>query len=79
MNLSKTKLMYNQHAAKKEMVISRETISIVDEYVYLGQRKTSNGKLTDEKNRLCKMAWSSFGRLHCIFKANYQCLERKCL
>ena len=60
MNLSKTKVMYNQHAAKKEVKINGETIGIVDEYVYLGQLKTSNAKLTDEINR-CKMAWSSFG------------------
>jgi len=63
-NLSKTKIMYNQHAEKKEIKISGETIGIVDEYFYLGQLKTSNAKLTNEINRRCKMAW----------KANYQCV-----
>jgi len=58
-NLSKTKLMYNQHAPKKEIENYGETIGIVDEYVYLGQLKTSNAKLTYEINRRCKMAWSS--------------------
>ena len=78
MNLSKTKVMYNQHAAKKEVKINGETIGIVDEYVYLGQLKTSNAKLTDEINRRCKMAWSSFGRLHFIFKSKLSiCLKRK--
>jgi len=47
MNLSKTKVKYNQHAAKSEIEISGETVGIVDEYVYLGQLKTSNAKLTD--------------------------------
>jgi len=36
MNLSKSKLMYNQHAAKKEIKINGEIIGIVDQYVYLG-------------------------------------------
>jgi len=53
MNLSKTKVMCVQHAAKKEININRETIGIVDEY---------------EINR-CEMAWSSFGRLRFIFKS----------
>jgi len=35
MNLSKTQVMYNQHAAKKEVNINGETIGIVDQYVYL--------------------------------------------
>jgi len=35
MNLSKTKVMYNQNAAKREIKISGESIGIVDEYVYL--------------------------------------------
>jgi len=77
MNLSETKVMYNQHAAKKEVKINADLISIVDEYVYLGQLKTSNAKLTDEINR-CKMAWSSFGRLHFILKSKVPvCLKRK--
>jgi len=46
MNLSKTKVMYNQHAAKKEVKINGETIGIVDEFVYLGYLKTSNAKFT---------------------------------
>ena len=46
MNLSKTKVMYNQHVEKKEIKIHGETIGIVDEYVYLDQPKTSNAKLT---------------------------------
>jgi len=33
MNLSKTKVMYNQHAAKREIKISGETLGTVDEYV----------------------------------------------
>jgi len=57
MNLSKTKVMYNQHAAKKKIKVNGETIGIVDEYVYLGQLETSNAKLTDEVKRRCKMAW----------------------
>ena len=70
--------MCNQHAVKKEIKIDGETIGIVDEYVYLGQLKTSNAKLTDEINRRCKMAWSSFGRLHFIFKSKIpMCLKRK--
>jgi len=75
MNLSTTKVMYNQHAEKKEIKIHGETIHIVDEYVYLGQPKTSNTKLRDEINRRCKMAWSSFGRLHFIFKSINQCVS----
>jgi len=47
MNLNKTKVMYNQHAAKKEIKINGETIRIVDEYVHSGELKTSNAKLTD--------------------------------
>jgi len=39
MYLSKTKVMYNEHAAKKVVKINGETIGIVDEYVYLGQLK----------------------------------------
>jgi len=50
MNLSKTRVIYNQHAAKREIKISGETIGVVDEYVYLGQLKTSNAKLIDEIN-----------------------------
>jgi len=78
LNLSKTKVMYNQHAAKKEIKINGETIDIVDEYVYLGQLKASNAKLADEINRRCKMVWSSLGRLHFIFKSKLpMCLKRK--
>jgi len=40
-NLSKTKVMYNQHAAKMKVKINGETIGIVDEYIYVGQLKTS--------------------------------------
>jgi len=68
-NLSKKiKVMYNQHAPKKEIKIHGVTIGIVDKYVFLEQLKTSNAKLTDEINR-CKMACSSFGTLNFIFKS----------
>jgi len=78
MNLSKTKVMCNQHASKKEIKINGETIGIVDEYVYLVQLKTSNTKLMEEINRRCKMMWSSFERLHFIFKSELpMCLKRK--
>jgi len=60
MNLSETKVMYNQHAAKKEIKIHGETVGIVGEYIYLGQLKTSNAKLTDEINRRYKIACGSF-------------------
>jgi len=61
-----------------EIKISGETIGIVDEYIYLGQLKTSNAKLNDEINKRCNMAWSSFGRLHFIFKSKLpMCLKRK--
>ena len=43
--------LYNQQVEKKEIKIHGETIGIVDEYVYLGQLKTSNARLTDEINR----------------------------
>jgi len=58
--------MYNQHATKKEIKIHRERTGIVEEYLDLGQLKTSNVKLTDEINR-CKTVWSTFRRLHFLF------------
>jgi len=75
-NLNKTKGMYNQHAEKNKIKINGETLGIVDECVYY-HLEISNAKLTNEINRRCKMAWSSFGRLHFIFKSKLPiCLKR---
>lgn len=49
--------------------IHKDKIGIVDEYVYLGQLKTPNAKMTGEINRGYKMAWSSLGRLNFILKS----------
>jgi len=43
---------------QKEIKLYEETIGIVDGYVYVGQHKISNAKLTDEISRSCKMAWN---------------------
>jgi len=79
MNLSKTKVMYNQHAAKKKILIHGETIGIINEYVYPEELKSTYAKLTDEINRKSKMNRKSSARLedHILFsKANYQCVSR---
>jgi len=47
MDLNKTKKSYTISMLQKEVIkIIGETICIVDEYVYMGQLKTSNAKLT---------------------------------
>jgi len=51
MNLSKTKVIYNQHVAKRKIKVSGETIGLVDEYVYLGQLKTLKFRPQDIWNK----------------------------
>jgi len=68
--------MYNQHAAKKEILIHGETIGIVNEYVYSEQLKSTYAKLMDEINRKCKWRGARLEE-HILFsKENYQCVSR---
>jgi len=76
MNLSKTRIIYNQHVENKEIIIRGEIMCIVDKYIYLRQLKSSKAKLADEVNRSCTITWSSFENYILFSKRNYQCISR---
>jgi len=78
MNLSKTKVMFNQVVLPKEIIVSGKVIETLEEYIYLGQLQSLKENLTGEITRKVKMGWSAFGRLNYIFKGIYPlCLKRK--
>ncbi|KAI5743164.1 hypothetical protein M8J77_015214 [Diaphorina citri] len=78
MNLSKTKVMYNEFTPKKHIQINNTRIEEVQSYIYLGQEITMDGKMANEINRRIRIAWGSFGKNSIVFKSNMpMCLKRK--
>jgi hypothetical protein len=69
MNLSKTKVMFNEFTNKTHITIEGTTLETVDEYIYLGQLINRSGSLLPEINRRIKLAWRAFGRNSIIFKS----------
>ena len=61
MNLSKTKVMFNKNLAPQQILVDNSTLEQVDEYIYLGQLISSNGKQINEIQRRMKIAWKTIG------------------
>ena len=79
MNISKTKVMFNIHADKKEVRIGSEILEEVSKYVYLGQEIWPDGNQTQEIKRKMQAGWVAFSRHEDILreKSIPNCLKRK--
>ena len=68
-NLSKTKVMYNDFIDIENITVDGTNLEIVDHYIYLGQLIHISGSLLPEINRRIRAGWIAFGRNNIIFKS----------
>ena len=66
MRLGKTKVMYNEHVNKDDVIVNRKKIEEVERYVYLRQIVTKDHDQVQEMKRRIRQGWSAFGKLHNI-------------
>ena len=69
MNMSKTKIMFNENAERQQIRVMDEPLEIVNEYTYLGQTvSVAPGHETEIKRRI-SMGWRAFGKQNEIMKS----------
>ena len=69
MNMKKTKVMFNNHAVKKEIKVVNDSLETVNEYNYLGQVVYANPGHESEIKRRISLGWRAFGKQIDIMKS----------
>ncbi len=70
MNMKKTKIMYNKHLTRRQIMIGNEALELVEEYTYLGQMVIANPAHEKEIRKRIGMGWSAFGKHNLVMNSN---------
>ena len=70
-HLRKTKVMYNKHVNKDDVIVHEKKIQKVDKYVYLGQMVAKDLDQVQEMKRRIGQGWRAFCELDNIMQKKY--------
>jgi len=61
--------MHARHDKNFEVKVENDSIAVVDHYIYLGQRATTDSSREQEIKRRVTLGWQAFGRASTVFKS----------